>query len=702
VSGGLPASLAANPLLASWLDFSREGVVTIASGKVEYGQGVWTALAQVAAEELDVALGRVQVSPVTTGASPDEGVTSGSRSIQDSGSALRQACAQARALLLDEAARELAVDAAALGVADGEITTGGGGTGLTYWSLAKPGLLDTEAGPAVQVKPPGRWAVAGRSAPRLDLPGKVSGQPRFLHDMVLPGMLYGRVVRPPAAAARLESLAQPRLAPGVTAVRDGSFLGVLAPTDAGALAAAGQLAKAARWQVTESLPDCRDLKTFLLTAPSETVPVESVTDGRAASATRSVTAEYTRPYLAHASMAPSCAIARWDGGAVTVWSHSQGIFPLRRAIAAGLALDAGQVTVVHVEGAGAYGHNGADDAALDAVLLARAAGGRPVRVMWTREDEMSWAPLGSAMLARLSAGLDDGGRIVSWRQDVWSNGFIGRPGSGGEPRLLALTHLAGGQPMPPAPDGPATGAMGSTRNAVPGYDVGDLTVVRHRLLTMPIRTSSLRSLGAFLNVFAIESFMDELAAAAGADPVAFRLAHAADPRARRVIEQVAGFCGWPGLPRAGGTGYGLGYARYKGLAGYCAAVAQVEAETDVVLRKLWLAVDVGRVINPDGVANQVEGGAVQSASWALRERVTFDRAKITSVNWDTYPILRFSEVPEVAVLIVDSGEPETGAGELAQGPVAGAIGNAVADAVGVRVRDLPLTREQVARAIEQS
>jgi CO/xanthine dehydrogenase Mo-binding subunit len=336
------------------------------------------------------------------------------------------------------------------------------------------------------------------------------------------------------------------------------------------------------------------------------------------------------------------------------------------------------------------------------VLLARAVPGRPVRVLWSREDEMAWAPFGSAMLVRLSAGLDAAGRIATWRQDVWSGGYIGRPGSGGHPRLLALTQVAGGHPMPPAPDGPPTGAVGSTRNAVPGYTIPDLAVTRHRLLTMPVRTSSQRSLGAFGNVFAIESFMDELAAVAGADPVAFRLAHLADPRARRVIEEVAAFSGWTGRGQRDGVGYGIGYARYKGTAGYCAAVAEVAADTDVAVRRLWLAVDVGRVINPDGLRNQVEGGAVQSASWALRERVTFDREKITSVNWDTYPILRFSEVPEVAVRVVASSEPETGAGELAQGPVAGAIGNALADAVGVRVRDLPLTRDQVARAIERS
>ena len=707
----LPATLAANPVLSAWLDFSHPGVVTIFTGKVEYGQGVWTALAQVAAEELDVDLRRVRVAPVSTATSPDEGVTSGSRSIEESGSALRQACAQARHLFLAAAADRLGAGAGALGVMDGEITTDAGGTGLTYWSLAGQagpaggGLLDQKAGDPEPVKAPGRWSVAGRSAARLDIPDKVTGRPRFLHDLVLPGMLYGRVIRPPAPAASLAGLGDPPLPGGVVTVRDGSFLGVVAPSDRAAVASARAVAGAARWEETPSLPDERDLKGFLLSAPAQVLTVDESHDEEAAAAVaRTIGAEFTRPYLAHASMAPSCAVARWDGQRVTVWSHSQGVFALRGAIAAGLGLAAGRVTVNHVEGAGAYGHNGADDAALDAVLLARAVPGHPVRVLWSREDEMGWAPVGPAMLARLSAGLDAGGRIRTWRQDVWSNGFIGRPGSGGEPRLLAFAHLAGGQPMSPAPDGPPTGAMGSTRNAVPGYDIPDRVIVRHRLLTMPIRTSALRSLGAFLNVFAIESFMDELASAAGADPVEFRLAHLTDPRGRRVIEQVAHMSGWGSRAgQADGTGLGLGYARYKGTSGYCAAVARVEAETDVRVTDVWLAVDVGRVINPDGVINQVEGGAVQSASWTLRERVSFDRTRVTSVNWDTYPILRFTEVPQVEVAIVAApGHPETGAGEVAQGPVAAAIGNALADAVGVRVRDLPLTREQVARAIEAS
>jgi CO/xanthine dehydrogenase Mo-binding subunit len=340
---------------------------------------------------------------------------------------------------------------------------------------------------------------------------------------------------------------------------------------------------------------------------------------------------------------------------------------------------------------------------MDAVLLARAVPGRAVRVQWTREDEMSWPPMGSAMLVRVSADLNTGGQIATWRQDVWSNGFMGRPTMGGDPRLLALTHRAGGRPMPPAPDLQAANWMGASRNSVPGYDIPGMHVTRHRLLDMPIRTSSLRSLGAHLNVFAIESFMDELAAAAGADPVRFRLAHLTDPRARQVLTEAAAMAGWDTRVREDGTGYGIGVARYSGVAGYCAAVAEVEADRDVRVRRLWLAVDVGRVINPDGVINQVEGGAVQSASWTLREQVRFDRNQITSAGWDSYPILRFTETPEVMVRVMDApGEAEVGAGEVAQGPVAGAIGNAVADAAGVRVRDLPLTRENVTRAIQES
>jgi aerobic-type carbon monoxide dehydrogenase small subunit (CoxS/CutS family) len=372
----LPGDLAANPVLARWLDFSQDGEVTIRTGKVEYGQGIWTALAQVAAEELQVTLARVRVAPVSTSTSPDEGVTAGSLSVQDSGSALRQACVQARDLLLDAAATRLGVPRAALDVADGQIRTADGPTGLSYWTLAQPGMLDRPAGIPAVPRPPGEWSVAGRSVPRLDIPDKVTGRPRFLHDLILPGMAHGRMVRPPTRAAELTGLADLDLGGEAVLVRDGSFLGVVAPTDRAALRAAGRVARAARWLTTPSLPDPRDLRGFMLAAPSETqTVVDQPAADAAGTATRTLTAEFTRPFLAHASVAPSCAIARWDGDSVTVWSHSQGIFLLRDAIATGLGLDAAQVTVHYVEGAGVYGQNGADDVALDAVLLARAVPG---------------------------------------------------------------------------------------------------------------------------------------------------------------------------------------------------------------------------------------------------------------------------------------------------------------------------------------
>jgi hypothetical protein len=357
------------------------------------------------------------------------------------------------------------------------------------------------------------------------------------------------------------------------------------------------------------------------------------------------------------------------------------------------------VVVEHVENAGCYGHNGADDAAFDAVLLARAVPGRPVQVRWSRQDELTWAPLGSAMAVEVSAQLDAAGAIASWSYDVWSQGHTARPGYAGVPGLLAAAHLEHPLPAPPAADPPETAGGGGTRNAVPIYAVGSRCIRGHRVLDNAIRTSALRALGAHMNVFSIESFVDELAAAAGADPLEYRLRHLTDPRARDVLTTAAEAAGW-GSPTPEGTGHGIGMARYKGRGAYCAVVAEVEAETGIRVRRLTIAVDVGRVINPAGVRMQLEGGAIQATSWTLKERVRFDRRRITSADWESYPILRFGEVPEVAVHLLDRPDlPAVGAGEAAQGPTSGAIANALAAAVGVRVRDLPLTVEAVTAAI---
>jgi nicotinate dehydrogenase subunit B len=706
--------LAANPRLATWVALESEQVL-VRVGKVELGQGILTALAQIAAEELGVRPDRVVMVAAETAAAPNEGFTAGSMSVTDSGAALRQACAEVRWLLLDAAARNAGCDPSDLHVADGVIRNAGGRDVSTYWELAAEVTLDVAAtGEAIPTAPAGGAATpAGRAVirdadlARLDLPDKVFGRPRFIHDLVLPGMAHGRVIRPPRRGARLVDVASgpPAALPGVLAtVRDGSFLGVVADREDAVDRAAEALRRATVWAGGAELPDEDDLAHYLRTAPSEEMLVHAADDDPGAPPPRRRhSAAYSRPFLAHASIAPSCAIARWDadGAGLTVWSHTQGIFPLREAIAQATALPLDAVRVRHVEGAGCYGHNAADDAAFDAVLLARSLPGRPVRVQWNRRDELGWAPFGSAMAAQVSAGLDAEGRVVEWTYDVWSHGHASRPGYAGSPGLLATAHQESPFSLPAAVDPPPARGGGTSRNAVPGYAFPRQLVTAHRVLTMPIRTSALRSLGAFLNVFAIESFMDELAVLTGQDPVAYRLAHLTDERARAVVTQAARAAAWDEPITADGRGRGIGFARYKDHGAYCAVVAEVEAVQEVRVRRLVIAVDVGRVVNLDGVRNQIEGGAIQATSWTVKERVRFDRATVTSTDWESYPILRFSEVPRVAVHVLDRPDaPSLGAGEAAQGPVAAAIANALYGAIGVRVRDLPLTGEQVIAAMQ--
>lgn len=701
----LSPSLVRTPRLSRWLAIEAGGSVAARTGKVELGQGIVTALAQIVADELDVAVDRVRMVPASTDSGPDEGSTSGSRSIQDSGAALRQACAEARSILLQAAAHVLAADVADLRVDDGEIVAPDGGR-TSYWELVAPGLLDRDASGEASPKPAEVRRLIGANVPRLDLPDKVAGRACFIQDMALPGQLFGRVVRPPSPAATLDDVdVQAASMPGVlVVVRDGSFLGIVADGEDVAAAAARALHANARWRERASLPDEDDLESYLRSEASESfVALERASAADARTAVRTASATFSRPFLAHASIAPSCGVARWDGDDVSIWTHSQGIFGLRAAVASALDIAESCIAVHHVQSAGCYGHNGADDAAFDAVLLARHTPGRPVHVLWSREDELTWAPFGSAMVVDLSAGLNADGRIVSWRHEVWSHGHTSRPGHAGTPGLLAAAHRAGGDALAPASDPPVNRGAGITRNAVPPYNIPDLHVVGHRLLTAALRCSALRTLGAHANVFAAESFMDELAGIARADPVEYRLAHLQDPRSRAVIEAVARRSGWS-EPRSGErTGRGIAFARYKGSSAYCAAVAEVEADRDVRLWRLALAVDVGAAVNPDGVLNQVEGGAIQAASWTLKERVRFDRTRITSFSWETYPILRFTEAPAIEIELIDRpDEPSLGVGEAVLGPTAAAIANAVTNVVGVRVRNLPLSRENVLAAIDQA
>ncbi|HZA09551.1 xanthine dehydrogenase family protein molybdopterin-binding subunit [Mycobacterium sp.] len=699
----LPPSLAANPRLGDWLRIGPDGTIEIRSGKVELGQGVLTALAQIAAEELDVDASRVRATAATTDLGPDEGFTAGSLSIQHSGAAVREVCAEAREIYLAAAAAKLAVPTQDLTIRDGRISARDGAT-TSYWELADDALLDRAATGDAAPKPESEYRVVGSNAPRLDLPDKFTGRPHYIHDLDMPELAYGRVVRPPSRGATLRGVdTEPTLAlPGVIAVaRDGDFLGVVAEREEVALHAADRLRRGASWDQRATLPDENAVAAFLTSAPADTTVLAERADGPPSSTARSITAAYHRPYLAHGSIGPSSATALATAdGRLEVWSHSQGIHPLRRELARALGVAVDRVVVRHVEGAGCYGHNGADDVAMDAALLALAAPGRPVQVVWSRQDELGWAPFGPAGVMRLSAALADDGTVQSWRHEIWSGSFVSRPGTTPTSALLAASHRRGGEEIRAGGEPPLQFGGGAGRNAVPGYDFPAYRVVNHLVTAMPLRTSALRSLGAFGNVFAAESFMDELAAAAGRDPLDYRLAQLSDPRGRAVLAAAARNANWTRWTPSDGHGHGIGYARYKNSSAYCAVVAEVEAVSEVRVRRLTIAVDAGLVISPDGVINQIEGGAIQSTSWALKERVRFDRFTVTSDTWESYPILRFSEVPAVDVeLLPGSGNPPLGVGECAQGPTAAAIANAVCDALGVRVRSLPLTFDQIVAAM---
>jgi nicotinate dehydrogenase subunit B len=704
----LPFGLDINRRLDRWVRIGGDGTVTVYTGKVEIGQGIVSAMAQMAADELDVNYSRIRMVALDTTMSPDEGATSGSRSVEEGGTALRHACAEVRDLFLQAACGRLGVTLERISVDDGTIRVRDADASVTYWALASAVDLAREATGEVRPKSAAELKIVGTSLPRLDIAGKVTGA-AYVHDIDLPRMLHGRVVRPPSYRAQLVSidLEAAKARSGVRAVvRRGSFVGVVAEREEQAIKAMRALAAGAQWDERGDLPDVDALPQFLLSQPSEE---EALSDKRAASApaVQTLEARYTRPYLAHASLAPSCAIAKWTGGALEVWTHSQACYPLREELAKILGLLPADIVVRHAEGAGCYGHNGADDAVLDAVLLAQAAGDAPVRVQWMREDEFAWEPFGPAMVVNVQASLDAQGRIVDWREDVHGNRHISRPGRHSSPGLLAAWHWGEGFEPPPAVDMPIKAGGGSQRNAVPLYDFPNQRVTNHAVIPMPVRASTLRALGAYANVFAIESFMDELALAAGIDPVEFRLRHLSDARARAVIEAAAQRAGWRSNSQrtaaASGdvaSGIGIGFARYKNAGDYVAVVAEVDVAETVRVRRVVTAIDCGRVVNPDGIRNQAEGGVIQATSWTLKEQVRFDRTRITTRNWDDYPILTFEEAPEVDTVLIDRpDEPSLGVGEGMAGPTAAAIANAVYGALGVRVRDLPITRERILAAM---
>jgi nicotinate dehydrogenase subunit B len=699
-----PGSLAATPYLDSWIRIDANGSIEVFTGKAELGQGFKTAFQQIAAEELDVAFESLKVTTADTRLTANEGYTAGSNSMKDSGTAIQNAAAQVRELLITEAARRLGLPVENLRTADGAVIAPDGKR-LSYGELVRDDMLHVQAQPKSKLKDPATFTVIGRPVPRVDIPAKVTGGAAYVQDMRLPGMMHARVVRPPSYGAQLtecDTAAVEKLPGVVKVVRDGNFLAVVAEKEFQSIKAMNALATAAKWQETASLPNQDDLPRVLTGLPSQNTTIFERSNP-AVTGQRTIEATYTRPYQAHGSIGPSCAVAQLIDGAMTVWTHTQGVYPDRQGIAEMLRMPPDSVRLIHVEGSGCYGHNGADDAAADAALIARALPGRSVRVQWMREQEHAWEPFGPAMVTKLKASLDSNGKIADWHFDVWSNTHSMRPGGAGS--MLAAQHMV--QPFAvPAPRPLPLPEGGGDRNAIPIYTFPNAQVVHHFIPAMPLRISAMRALGAYHNVFSIESFMDELAGLADVDPVEFRLKHLEDQRGRAVIEKAALSFGWKrGQKAPQDRGFGFAFARYKNLAAYCAIASEVEVNRETGRPRLVravAAVDSGQVVNPDGLINQIEGAIVQSMSWTLYESVTFDDTRITSIDWQTYPILRFDAVPEsIEVHIIDRpGQPFLGSGETGQGPAAASIANAIANATGKRLRNLPLTRKRIKEAID--
>ena len=689
----IPPSLEANPRLDRWVSFPTPGRVRVAFGKVEYGQGALTALAQIAAEELDVTMARLDVVNAATGAVPDEGMTVGSMSIESSGASVRAACAEARALFLAAAAGRLGCGVDDLDVLDGAIVKNDEPTGLDYWSLAPSVDLARPPEGKARWKIPDRHRIVGQSQPRLDLPAKVFGS-AFIQDQIFADMVHARVLRQPGPQARLASLdeaAVRRTAVGdIDILCEDAFIAVLSRSERAAALAIAAAEQHALWHdartVSPTLSQPASLKDLPATPWSGGAPPPEPSNRRR------LQAAYGRPYIDHGSIGPSCGIARFEDGRLTVWTQAQGVYPLRAMLARITGLDPELIQVEHAQGAGCYGHNGADDAACDAAVIALRRPGATIRVQWRREDEFGYAPAGTAMHVELSAEIDAAGRLVDYTTEVWSGRHVGRG--------FALVETALDPGAAPAPPPPIPGFSGGRLNAIPSYDIPATRVVEN-LVTTPIRTSSLRGLGGPVNTYAGECFIDELAELAGQDPLAYRLAMLSDPRSRAVVERLGKMSGWTERGEAGtGRGLGLGFDRHRDRAAYVGVAVLLEAEAEVRLKRMWCVADCGLVINPDGARNQIEGGMIMAASWALKEQVRLGASGVTSLSWDDYPILRFNEVPPVEVELIHRPEaPPFGVGEISLGPTLAAIGNAVAHALGVRLRELPFTRERIAAVL---
>jgi len=701
MSAPLPAQLEANPELDRWVAFPAPGKVTVLTGRVELGQGVLTAMRQIAADELDLSLERITIRSGDTIKAPNEGYTAGSQSIQFGGVAMRQACADVRALFLAQAAKVLGCKAAELSIRDGGILRNGASTGQDYWTLAGAVDLTAKATGTGARKRISDLKSIGESSARIDLPAKVFGEAIFIHDMQLDGMVHARVVRQPNRGATIGTIdenAIRRAAKGpIELVRNGNFLAIIGDDETAVEAAGAAAVNHVTWQHVEAPTPTQQEANWLLQRPVVERVFGAPDPGNPQGRER-YEATFSRGYLAHASISPSCGLALYKDAKLTVWTHCQGVYPLRAALSKILKLEPSSIIVHHVQGSGCYGHNGADDAAADAAIIAMQKPGQPIRVRWRREEEFIYEPKTPAMVVKVRALLDDAGKPVDWTQEIWSPTHNLRPGAGGN--LLGALALPDPPPEPPPNDVPEANGGGGTRNGEPLYDIPAKRMLHHLVTESPVRTSALRGLGAMPNIFAMECCIDDLAARAGQDPVQYRLSITTDPRARAVIEKAAAMAKWQaGAPGGQGRGRGFAFARYKNRAAYSAVVVELSVDEEIRLHHVWCATDAGLVVNPDGVINQVEGGIIQSASWVLKEQVRFDNG-IASFDWETYPVLKFSEVPEIDIELINTkDEVPLGVGEVTAGPTAAAIGNAVSHALGARIRDLPLTRERIMAAL---
>ncbi|GJG97866.1 molybdopterin cofactor-binding domain-containing protein [Cupriavidus pauculus] len=684
----------------AWLAIGPDGRVTVYSGKVDLGTGARTALAQMVAEELDVSFRQVDMIMGDTLLTLDQGQTAGSLTIQDGGATLRRAAACARRAMVGKAAAQWSVDADSLITADGVIATAGGDRRIGYGELVAGKPLQVALDPKVPLKPPAQHKVVGKNVKRVDIPGKVTGQFTFMQDFRLPGMLHARVIRPAGPGAKLVSVDETsiRALPGVRIVRKQDFLAVLSPSEWGAIKAARLLK--VEWNDPTHFPDQANLYAYWRRLPVSNVETAASRGDAAAalaSAAQRLEATYEFPPHTHGSIGPACAVADFRDGQCTIWSAAQSTHSLQGEIALTLGLDKAKVRLIYLDGAGCYGRNGHEDCSADAALVSQLAGA-PVRVQWMRADEHGWDPKSPPTAIDLKGGLDAQKRPVAWQSEFF---VATQKGSIAEFPLLA-TVTSGIQR-------PAYVTGNISKNADVLYTLPNVSTKVYRLTDSAFRTAHLRSPGRLQNAFANEAFFDELAMAAGADPLQWRLDYLPDPRARAVLEDVAKLSGWDaraarairrkGDPRDVVRGRGLAFVRYDNDRTYVATVLEVAVnrkDGHVRVTDVWCSHDCGQIINPDGTRNQIEGGIVQTVSRVMMEELHFDTHRVTSVDWASYPILRFPDVPNIHISLIDRPEATPwGAGEMAPATIPGAISNAVFAAVGVRLRSVPFLPEKV-------